>query len=75
MNRNTLVQEIAALQRTYEAHDSIHQYYVMMMNKILNRPQDITLYEIMCMTDVHCRIGLSSTQWLKKFREYQALRA
>ena len=75
MDRNTLVQEIAALQRTYEAYDSIHQYYVLMMNKILFRPQDITLYEIVCMTDVHCRAGLSSTQWLKKFREYQALRA
>lgn len=74
MDRNTLVKEIAALQRTYEAYDSIHQYYVLMMNKVLNMPQDITLYEIICMTDSHCREGLTSTQWLKKFREYQASR-
>jgi hypothetical protein len=71
MDRNTLVKEIAALQRLYEPYDAIYQYYVLMMNKVLNRPQDITLYELMCMTDVHCRAGMSSTQWLKKFREFQ----
>lgn len=75
MDRNTLVKEIAALQRLYEPYNAIYQYYVLMMYKVLNRPQDITLYEIICMTDVHCRAGLTSTQWLKKFREFQALRA
>ena len=74
MDRNTLVKEIGALQTTYKQHDAIYQYYVMMMNKILHRPQDITLHEILYMTDEHCRAGLSSTQWLKKFREFQATR-
>jgi len=72
MDKNTLVQEIGVLQRKYESMSAIHDYYVRMMYRILYRPQDITLYEIVCMTDVHCRIGLSSTQWLQKFREFQA---